>query len=241
MQKSVLDKMFFIDKVFESFDTVLDFGCANGELIKALHAFFGEYRYIGYDLSEEMIDAAKNNMQDADFYTDWDSILCNPGNTLLNISSTVHEVYSYSSEHDIKVFWDRVFNSGFKYITIRDMMVSEKEQTYCDKEMLEKVLGNEEYTDKLKDYLEIWGNIDSQHKLVHYLLKYSYTHNWNREVRENYLGLTLEQLHRLIPDNYEVTYEDHFTLPYIAWQIKKDFNIELRTPTHIKIILKKVK
>ena len=36
MQKSVHDKMFFLDKVFEPISNVVDFGCANGEIIKAL-------------------------------------------------------------------------------------------------------------------------------------------------------------------------------------------------------------
>ena len=35
MQKSVLDKMFFIDKVFDPFSSIVDFGCA----IK-LHFYF---------------------------------------------------------------------------------------------------------------------------------------------------------------------------------------------------------
>ena len=46
--KSIPDKMFFIDKVFDPFSSIVDFGCANGELIKALQALFDEYRYVGY-------------------------------------------------------------------------------------------------------------------------------------------------------------------------------------------------
>lgn len=33
MQKSVLDKMFFADKVFEPIEAIVDFGCANGKLV----------------------------------------------------------------------------------------------------------------------------------------------------------------------------------------------------------------
>ena len=36
MQKSMIDKMFFIDKIFEPVETIVEFGCANGELIKML-------------------------------------------------------------------------------------------------------------------------------------------------------------------------------------------------------------
>ena len=75
--------------------------------------------------------------------------------------------------------------------------------------------------------------------MIHYLLKYSYTHNWEREVRENYLGLSVEDLMKLIPNDYRVTYQEHYTLPYVAWQVKKDFGIDLRPPKHIKIVLEK--
>lgn len=60
-------------------------------------------------------------------------------------------------------------------------------------------------------------------------------------MREDYLGLTLEELNAMIPKNYRVTYREHYTLPYVAWRIKKDFGIELKTPTHIKMILEKSK
>ena len=74
MQRSILDKMFFIDKIFEPFKYILDFGCANGELIKAMEPMFPDYTYLGYDLSPEMIDAARQNVSDAQFYDNWDKI-----------------------------------------------------------------------------------------------------------------------------------------------------------------------
>ena len=239
MQKSVLDKMFFIDKVFVSFSNIIDFGCANGELIKALQSLFNEYRYIGYDISEEMLTAARTNLPSAEFYSDWNKIGVDFTDSLLNISSTLHEVYSYSTKTEIDTFWKRVFESGFKYITIRDMMLSDTDTTRIESDQHRLVIEDEKYADKLNDYESVWGKISTQHDLVHYLLKYKYTENWEREVRENYVPITLEQLLDKIPAGYEVTYLDHFTLPYIAWQIKNDFGIELTTPTHIKLILRR--
>lgn len=239
MQKSVLDKMFFIDKVFEPFSTIVDFGCANGELIKALQAFFGEYTYIGYDLSHEMIEAAKENVKEAAFFTEWDKIDTDFSDSLINISSTIHEVYSYSAPEDVELFWKRVFESGFKYITIRDMMLAEDALAPADPRDLEKIRTNFKFRRQLEEYESIWGPVQTKKDLVHYLLKYSYTQNWDREVRENYVPLTLEDLHARIPTNYEITYETHFILPYTAWQIKRDFDIDLTIPTHIKIILKR--
>lgn len=44
---------------------------------------------------------------------------------LLNLSSVIHEVYSYSHSSVIKKFWEKqVFGGSFKYITIRDMIPS---------------------------------------------------------------------------------------------------------------------
>ena len=47
MQKSMIDKMFFIDKIFEPVEYIVDFGCANGELIKMLQYYFDEYKASG--------------------------------------------------------------------------------------------------------------------------------------------------------------------------------------------------
>ena len=239
MQKSILDKMFFIDKVFEPFSNIIDFGCANGELVKALQLLFDEYRYIGYDISEEMLDAARANVPTAEFYSNWNEMQADPTHTLLNISSTIHEVYSYSTQTEITAFWKRAFDSGFKYIAIRDMMLSEAERASIDTEQYHSVVKNEKYADKLQSYEKVWGAIETQHDLVHYLLKYKYTENWEREVRENYVPITIEQLLGMIPDGYEITYLNHFTLPYTAWQIKNDFGLDLTTPTHVKLILKR--
>lgn len=239
MQKSVLDKMFFMDKVFEPFTNIVDFGCADGELMKVLHMLFGEYRYIGYDISDDMIRTAKGNVPFAELYSDWDEIGIDFTDSLLNISSTLHEVYSYSTKEEIEIFWKRVFESGFKYITIRDMMLSKADMDKAQKEQLDAVVNDDKYADKRCAYEDVWGKIETQRDLVHYLLKYRYTENWTREVRENYVPLTIEQLLKMIPEEYEITYMDHFTLAYTAWQIKKDFNIDLKTPTHIKIILKR--
>ena len=60
MQKSMYDKMFFVDKIIdEHIDTVIDFGCADGELIAHLRSFMPECRFIGYDIDCEMLERAK--------------------------------------------------------------------------------------------------------------------------------------------------------------------------------------
>ena len=237
MQKSFLDKMFFVDKIFEQVENIVDFGCANGVLIRAMHFLFPEYNYIGYDISEEMIKKAKELVPECRFCTKWDEIDVLPENSLLNISSTLHEVYSYGDEESINEFWDRVFESGFKYIAIRDMMLSDNIKHMSDDEDVAKV--KRLFPEKMNQYESLWGSVNIRFNLIHYLLKYSYTENWEREVRENYLPVTVEGLLEKIPEDYEIVYKEHYVLPYVKQQIKKDSGIELDDATHFKILLKK--
>lgn len=239
MQRSILDKMFFIDKVFEPFDHILDFGCANGELIKAMKPMFPNYKYAGYDISSEMIEAARKNVPDASFFDDWDSIDIPFEDSLINISSTIHEVYSYCNEKDIDIFWDRVFGSGFRYVTIRDMTFAQADNIPVREEQL-RAVRNSSCAEWLKSFENVWGNIENQRQLVHFLLKYKYTQNWDREVHENYFPVFTEELLNRIPNSYRIVYKDVFTLPYTSWQIRKDFGFELSNHTHIKLILERI-
>ena len=239
MQRSILDKMFFIDKVFEPFDTVLDFGCANGELIKALRPVCPYYKYAGYDLDPEMIAAAKENVPDVPFWSRWEEIEVPFESTLLNISSTIHEVYSYGTEADVREFWQRVFGSGFRYVSIRDMMFEQQLVRPADAAQLEAVRRSS-YTKQLKDFESVWGEIKTQKQLVHFLLKYKYTQNWEREVREDYFPISAESLSELVPESYRAVYCERFTLPFTAWQLRQDMGIELTDHTHIKLILERV-
>ena len=90
------------------------------------------------------------------------------------------------------------------------------------------------------DFESVWGSVRENRNLVHYLLKYRFLENWDREVRENYFGLSLERLLSKIPmDKYEIVYFEDYILPYTVNKIKEDFDIELHDNTHVKLLLKK--
>ena len=239
MRKSLLDKMFFVDKIFEPVEGIVDFGCAGGDLIKALQVFYADYRYIGYDLSEDMIRTARQTVPAASFYSRWDDIDCDFENCLLNLSSVTHEVYAYGTASDVREYWDRVFQSGFRYISIRDMMLSDENRRPADPRWLDAVRAAEPFAGHLADFEEVNGPIESEYELVHYLLKYRYTQNWEREVRENYLPITRETMLSLIPEEYEVVYDFHEVYPFLHYRIKKDFGFTLTEPTHQKLILQR--
>lgn len=240
MQKSMLDKLFFADKIFEPVEAVVDFGCADGELLRMLLAFWEDTRCVGYDLNEQMLAAARQKLPEAFFTSRWEDLGVDPRRSLLNASSVIHEVYAYGTEADVRLFWQRVFGSGFRYVTIRDMMLSDAARSPADPADLARVRACERYRTQLADYECIWGPIRTRHDLTHYLLKYTYQKNWEREVRENYLPVTVEDLTALIPAGYRVIWREHRPLPYIVWQVKRDFGIDLKEPTHGKFVIERV-
>ena len=247
MKYSMKDKLFFTDII--DFDVIVDFGCADGTFLEELSKIKPNVKLIGYDLDDEMLSKAQsrlgkkalvtNNWYDAVKYT---SSFRNP---LLNLSSVIHEVYSYSRPNVISQFWNsQVFGGDFKYITIRDMIPSieiEKQEISHFKDDVRKVRSK---TDRfyLDSFEKKWGTISNNYRtFVHYLMKYRYTENWDREVNENYLPVSLETVKSKIPGDYKIIYEEDFLLQFLKDQVKKDFNVELTHSTHTKMILKNTK
>lgn len=239
MRKSLLDKSFFIEKI--EAEVFVDYGCADGSLLQFIHSLFPEYKYIGCDISQEMIDIArKKSNKDLIFSTNWNEI----SQTLeketrpkvLILSSIIHEIYSYGN---VEEFWNRVFSSNFDYIIIRDMMVSRESERLTEINDFIRVMN---YADKSKlhEFENYWGSIKFNKNLIHYLLKYRYLVNWNREVKENYLPIIVENLLSRIPDNYEVVFHEHYILPFLKQQVRKDFKVDLKDNTHIKMILRRI-
>ena len=247
MNYSMEDKLFFTDKI--DFDVIVDFGCADGTFLEELSKIKPNVKLIGYDLDDEMLSKAQsrlgkkalftNNWYDAVKYT---SSFRNP---LLNLSSVIHEVYSYSSPNVISQFWNsQVFGGDFKYITIRDMIPSLEIDKQEINDFKDDVRNVRKKSDKfyLDSFEKEWGTInDNYRRFVHYLMKYRFTDNWDREVGENYLPVSLETVKSKIPNNYEIVYEEDFLLDFLKMQVKMDFNVELTHSTHTKMIIKNLK
>lgn len=240
MRKSIYDKMFFVDKIFdENIDTLIDFGCADGELILHLHAFMPNVRFIGYDTSEVMLEKAKDRIPFAELYSNWDDIEVDPSRTIINLSSVIHEIYSYCTQAEIKEFWDRILNTGFAYIVVRDMCKVNYECDITALQQWRKKVTDAGYGKELSDFEKYWGPIKNNNQKTHFLLKYRYAENWDRELRENYMPLTAYELKwRLV--GYETMYYDFKPLPFIVDQIGKDLDIDMSlVPTHFYGIFKK--
>jgi len=245
MSKGFEDKLFFLPKIDTDF--IVDFGCADGKILSVIKQKNPKISLMGYDVSKEMLNRAIVNVKGATFTDKWNDVMSaayNHEKSTLLLSSVIHEVYSYSDSKEIKKFWnEKVFGGLFKYIVIRDMIPScqlQREDFLDFKEDAKKVnkRSNKEY---LNSFENIWGLIDNDYRtFIHWLLKYSYTDNWEREVKENYLPLTLETLYKKIPSNYRIIYKHNYIFEPIQRKVIMNFGVKINHTTHTKMIIEKL-
>jgi len=243
MKMSMEDKLFFVNNL--DFDVIVDFGCANGTFLSLVQNMKPNVKLIGYDLDETMLLKAGSILgEDALLTSSWQQVvleLSKYENPLLNLSSVIHEVYSYSHSSVIKRFWEQqVFGGNFKWITIRDMIPSVEIHKGERKSFEEDVKKVRELADPyyLKSFEDKWGSIHNNYRtLVHFLLKYRYTDNWDRELNENYLPVSLETVKKKIPSSYKIISEEDFIVPFIKEKVMEDFGILIKHSTHTKMTI----
>jgi len=242
MSVGIDDKLYFLNRVNP--DCIVDFGCANGLVLKEIARRNPDIKLIGYDLSQEMLGEAENNCPEAVFTSDWTKvieIIKEYKTPLLLLSSVIHEVYSYTHPKTVKFFWDtQVFGSGFKLIAIRDMMPSGEEIKKINKSDIEldaqKI--REKSSKQLEEFEKEWAPLETDYRFIlAYLLKYKYLENWARENRENYMPFLIETFLKKIPSNCKIIYQDRFKIEPLNNEIKKVFGVEFRVNTHAKFIL----
>ena len=244
MAKTLIDKIFFIDKV--DANVFVDFGCADGTVLGYLVELFPDNIYIGYDISKEMIAIAKekNVGKNIQFYSDIKDVIKaldkieKPYKTCLILNSVIHEIYSYSSYEEIEEFYKLAFGGLFDYISIRDMMPNQSINRPADMTDVAHVRAYANPS-QLSEFENVFGSINNNKNLIHFLLKYKYVENWNRECRENYFPITTQQFVKRIPKNFCIDYYTEFLLPYSKRTIYEDFLINVKDTTHLKIIIRK--
>ena len=256
MSKHIEDKLFWLDKFSDKRYNIVDFGCADGAIINYLCNKEKEplNTYIGYDISETMIKIAKSNFNGSDsddviFTSSWDKVKevleekKRPYKiNILFLSSVIHEVYSYSkSTEEIDDFWSKVFDSDFDYIIVRDMMVTYDTYRYVSSDDLKKLYNKKKYGNQIAEFEEKHGSCKIVMNFMHFLLKYRWKINWEREVNEDYFPITVEDFLELMESDYNIDYLERFRVPFLDKEIKKDFDITLKDFTHIKVIFSKKK
>ena len=238
MSKTFLDKGWFIPYIPLEIDTIVDFGGGEGEFADYCKSISKRpYRYIIIDNNQTFL----NNAIAKGFigYSSLDELMndsknFDPSKTLLSMSSVIHEVYSYSDPFfdDPGTFWTNIKKCNFKAIAIRDMTFSEQTTRKAPIDSIlwiyQKILKSntikfkgELISNLVDSFEEHWGAIcDVEHRkvnikrLIHFLFKYRYVENWEREVNENYLPLSQDKL-------------DYYVSDYLGYRYLKKFNTHL--------------
>jgi SAM-dependent methyltransferase len=248
MNKGLRDKLFFLDHI-NSFDVLVDFGTADGSLIKAVIPYEPEAFYIGYDISPSMIAKAREVVSgpNVELTSDWREVYDAVRDkreggaiSVLVLNSVLHEVFSYSSPDEYEKFWEQALDTGFDYICLRDMMTTERDQatpiSSKEEEVLELMM--EESEKKVLDFEKFHGEIESISDLVHLMLKWDYDHNWNREVEEDYFGVTVEEFRARVR-GYKTVYKRSYVLPFLRDKWKTKWSYDTKASTHVQIVLKR--
>lgn len=247
MQNTLLDKIWFLDKIDPNIDTIIDFGCADGSLFIFIESLFPDkFKFIGIDQSEEMLDRARINTQEIpaeriQFHRSLDTLISTHfENSVLVLNSILHELYNYLPYPKRTEVLSRLFKKyKFKYIAIRDMHKIEEGSFigYPKYRLKDKAL------QKRKDEFDAQEYFSSSdvNGLIEFLLKYSYIENWSRECSERYLWNWSKDILNFAEDRYVLLYNTSFYLPYQLerWILDCEYSNKTIINTHKKMLFRR--
>lgn len=147
MRATMEDKMWFVKHLPANIDTVIDFGCADGSLFRALnHKYSGRFKlFVGIEESDDMRHLANINADNRTldvpilFAASFEDIKkykqIKPENCVFVMSSVIHEIFNYKNDALISDDYsgsyshckylndliESVNDFGIKCIAIRDM------------------------------------------------------------------------------------------------------------------------
>ena len=249
MAKSFPDKAWFVGYVDPDVNVVVDFGGGSGEFCEYVKAKLERsgrtVDFVVIDNNEAFAAAARS--RGFRTYSSLDEMLSSGdidlSRSLLIMSSVIHEVYSYAeSPADISGFWRDIGRCGFRQIAIRDMSLNYKNFVNVPaKDVLwvyEHVFKSPDMEIKgvklaglVDDFEAEWGPMcDARLRkvnvknLVHFLIKYRYVENWDRELHENYLPVTQDKLESILSGmGYGFVKKDSTKLPFYAktWAFRR--------------------
>jgi hypothetical protein len=247
MQNTLLDKIWFLDKVDPSITTIIDFGCADGSLFLFIESLFPDkFTFIGIDSSDKMLDRARLATQEIpveriQFHTSLDTVISKHfDNSILVLNSILHELYNYLPYPERTNTLKQLFSKyKFKYIAIRDMhKIDEGTFTGYPKYRLK-----DPTLQKRKDQfdaLEYFAKTDVN-SLIEFLLKYNYIDNWDRECHERYLWNWSKDILNFANDRYSLLYDAPFYLPYQLekWTADCEYSNKTIINTHRKMLFRR--
>lgn len=246
MRRSMWDKAFFMDKV-PGTELIIDFGCADGALIRFLHELFPSIRYIGYDIDPAMVAAARQNCpENVRFFSDRAEMLqqiralgIENRRITVNFSSVLHEIFHYECDREGITRLLEELAPG--YIVVRDMMFHSADPDAAVPAAAQAQLRRVLPEWQLVDFERCWGSIGCRRNLAHLILKYKYTENWARECAENYFSYSMDDLYMLLDPagHFAPILMNRCILPWCRYDARNTLGIDMgdEFATHFSLIL----
>lgn len=239
MERSLEDKLFFLEHTAGAM-TFVDFGCANGAVLKAVSERRKNKTLVGIDINQFQLNLAGTKVPGGVFAQDFEMVRelveKSPGPRVAIFSSVLHE--------SDRIVAAPLLSGLFDYIVIRDMGVTTQ---MARTPTPTAWLGAISKSPSLEDFEEAgkdWGTVAD---LAEFLLKEPYlgrsTIQTERELAENYPIRDVESLMEIGPTAetpYATVLFEHYSAPWIVDRVRQDFGFEFPYPTHFKMILKKV-
>jgi 2-polyprenyl-3-methyl-5-hydroxy-6-metoxy-1,4-benzoquinol methylase len=234
---SIRDKLRVVEFIPKVEGTVLDVGCADGTVTKAMALERPEMEFLGVDLSYSSIhNALRSELPvNVDFKRGYlRDLLMEPDRyEAVTFISVLHEFYSYGQgiSSVVKALADahELLKPG-GVIIIRDMIFHD----YAHKmllggdKMYHRIMdtpkGQTLYS-KAQEFKGRYG-LESFADINHFLLKILYEDNWEHEMKENYTPVTFEQyqdIFRLL--GMKLEFWDSYLLNYLAHEWSKRFGL----------------
>lgn len=225
MAKPLLEKLKIIKFFPKNTKLVLDVGCADGSLTIEMAKMFPDIKFVGIDLNTEFIKKASEATKDIENVS-FEAVYLrellsrNVHFDAVTFSSVLHEFYSYGegTSSVLKAISDahELLHRGGRII-IRDMIFSEykKHTTLWVNNLVDKIVQKSELLSLIEDFEKYFGKLNDNYTINHFLLKYKYKENWEREGRENYVPVTFdkyEQIFSLL--DMKILYKKSYLLPY---------------------------
>ncbi len=279
MAKSFKDKAWFLKYLPKDVTMIVDFGGGAGEFVEYCNKQLkGTVKYVVIDNNRTFLSQAES--KGFECFESLQELREEKGdelkNALLVLSSVIHEVYSYKDDFydDVGVFWSDIKKCNFKCIAIRDMSMSVNVFKDLPVDAILWVYQNifksndieykgKPFSEITTSFEEVWGDLcDVELKkvnvkqLIHFLIKYRYQENWQREVHEDYLPVTQDKLEKWLTSfmSYSFKHKESSHLEFYDKCWAKDFKLNrpdnngyrhkfqqwlMSIPTHIKWLLEK--
>lgn len=253
MAKSVWDKAFFMDKI-PGAKCIIDFGCADGAMIRFLAPLFPDITFIGFDISDKMISMARSSKPfypNVMFFKRHTDVIdyakrittYDPSEICINFSSVLHEVFSSTDGRD--TIEEMVNELQPKYITIRDMYCDDPVEFISTKRvgtLLDNIAAYEgrDINQRFIEFTDKFGILKNWRDAAHLMMKIQWKDNgWEEELKENYFSWTLDDIFKLCP-HYSTMFECRYQLPYLTEQWRLHYNwYNPDIHTHAQFILRR--